>query len=485
MQALRYKGFTSSQAIASVDRDMFTAGLAGAVDEAEAQEIHARATRVHAAAAILITDFRTAAHFDVPWLPSATAADGTPPPIPNWEELFGSADYATFDPTRSVYSEGAYLADLLYYLRRLGGAGGTGDDDGPVGNPLKARRPDLWQVQLSADNTNLTLPVVDLVNELLESTVDPDTAIPAAQRQSSGDSATLRIQPQHVNTGAYDKLRTAVYPWDLPFDLWREQTDAYLGNLGVSRASLLETFGAAADSPTLLDDERLGLSSVTAQIIVGEAVTPTRTLADYYGRPASADLVHDMSTVRTLLDTGSMHYTDLIQLLDTRFVNPGGPLSIVVDADSPYDTTKMTVQGLDPAALDRLHRFVRLQRALGWSAADLDRAIDGGNNQGRLDRTTLRAVAAVKRPVEPAQPARRAGAGVLQRDRDPRLRRRPAAAAVRPSAGCLSPAATATWKPSPTRPRPSPRDAERLARRQPPQPTVLKAQQTFFSAYSK
>ncbi|MEU7144800.1 neuraminidase-like domain-containing protein [Nocardia sp. NPDC046473] len=396
MQSLRNNGFGSSFAVARLGRDTFASKVADGIDEADAHAIHARATEVHAAAVNLIADYRTAAHFDVPWLPSFAPADpGAPHPIPNWEELFGSADYGTFDDAHSVYGEAAYLVDLLYFLRRLGG----GDDrhEGTVADVLYARRGDLVDVDLSIDNTTLELPYVDLINELLESAVAPTTAIPPKQRQSSGDAATLRIQPQHVNNGAYDKLRTAVYPWDLPYDLWRDQTGSYLANLGVTRISLLETVGAAADSPTLRADERLGLNTVAAQIIAGEPLTPARTLADFYGNPPGPDLVTALANVRTLLDVGSLRYTELTELLDTRFVNPVAALSIKADADSRYDTTKMTLVGLDYAALDRLHRFVRLQRALGWSASTLDRAIFGSNSRGDLDRETLRTIGAVRK----------------------------------------------------------------------------------------
>ncbi|MFI7121771.1 neuraminidase-like domain-containing protein [Amycolatopsis sp. NPDC049868] len=393
MQALRDNGFTSAHSIASIGKDAFTSRLAGTIDESEAHAIHARAGHVHAAAANLVTDYRTAGQFDVPWLPGMAAADATAPlPIPDWEELFGSADYGTFAASRSMYGQPAYLVDLLYFLRRLGA--GTGENEGVVANALYARRDDLRDIQLSDDNTDLSLPYVDLVNELLESAVAPATAVHPKDRQSSGDPATLRIQPQHVNPGAYEKLRAAVYPWDLPFDLWREQTGSYLGNLGVSRVSLLETFGVAADSPDLLDDERLGLNSVAARIIAGEPLTPPRSLSDYYGMQASTDLVGDLRNVRTLLDAGSLRYTELTRLLDTRFVNPGGTLSITTNPDVPHDTTKMTLSGLDVAALDRLHRFARLQRALGWSATELDRAITGSG--GRLDRAALRSITAIR-----------------------------------------------------------------------------------------
>lgn len=405
MQALRDNGFTSAHAVAGLGRDMFARIVSDTVGADEAQRIHARATQVQATAANLLADLRTAGHFDVPWLPSMSdpAAGPSTHQIPDWEELFGPADYGTFAPCRSVHGQPAYLVDLLYYLRRLGG--GSDQDEGLVAKALYGRRndvaytrrDDLRDVELSDANTDLELPYVDLVNELLESIVAPDTAIAPARRQSSGDATTLRIQPQHVNPGAYEKLRAAVYPWDLPFDLYREQTDAHLVRAGATRVALLETLGAAPDSPNLLGDERLGLNTVAAQIIAGEQLTPGRSLAEFWGLPAAADPIRELTTVREVLVAGSLRYTDLTRLLDTRFINPAGAVRVTQNSDSPYDTTTMTLAGFDAGVLDRMHRFVRLQRALGWSAQDLDRAVGGGNNHGRLDRTTLRGIDAVRR----------------------------------------------------------------------------------------
>ena len=405
MQALRGNGFSSAHAVAMTDPSVFAARLGDSVDADEAKAIHARATRVHAAAVNLVADLRTAGHFDVPWLAKPAAATAQ---IPNWDELFGSPDYCACPDCRSIHGEAAYLVDLLQYLLRLApssdGFARPADipvpDQGVVADALYARRSDVVDLDLTCDNTNLAVPYIDLVNELLESAVAPDTAVPATARQSTGDQAQIRLQPQHLNPGAYDKLRTAVYPWDLPFDLWREQTNAYLKQLGVPRATLLAALGTYPIDPDETVNEQLGLAEVAGSIIAGEALTPPRTLAEYYGRPATTAgdaLAAEMATVRTLLDATGMRYADLVSALESRFVNPGGQAKIVPqDLTNPCNTETLRVQPLDAGTLERLHRFVRLQRALNWTSPQLDRVIAAGNNQGRLDRAMLRVVAAVR-----------------------------------------------------------------------------------------
>ncbi|MGW3285411.1 Tc toxin subunit A-related protein [Streptomyces sp. NPDC001002] len=433
MQALRAKGYTSSYDIASIGADSFARNVEGSLDAVTARQVHGRATQVHAAAVNLLAEMRTATQVPVPWLPgtgAATAADGTAPgsaetsadataslvQVPDWEDLFGSADYAVVEEYRSVYGQGAYLVDLLYYLRRLGhgrmpvpdqpddpSVPRSPTEDGYLALALYARRPDLWDLEITKENTELSVPYIDLVNELLESAVAPDTEVPAAERQSSGSGDELRIQPQFVNAAAYDKLRAAVFPWDLPFDLWREQTVTFLDHLGVNRRTLLDTLGTgtldADRSSALRTAENLGLSFNARRIIAGEALTPSRSLAEFYGRPVTTsdlDLATRLSNVRTLLDTAGLGYGELTDLLGTRFVNPGRTLTILADAELPYDTTKMTLQGLSTAALDRLHRFVRLLRAVGGTAAELDRLIQAADGSGLLDAAALRSIAAAR-----------------------------------------------------------------------------------------
>ena len=97
--------------------------------------------------------------------PSDGAGPGMLPVIaagPTLEELFGSLDYCQCDDCRSILSPAAYLVDLLDYLD---------NPPGVPGNPLDvllSRRPDLQYLPLTCDNTNVTLPYIDIVNETLE-----------------------------------------------------------------------------------------------------------------------------------------------------------------------------------------------------------------------------------------------------------------------------------------------------------------------------
>jgi hypothetical protein len=73
---------------------------------------------------------------------------------------------------------------------------------------LFARRPDLGDLDLSCDNTNVTLPQIDVANELLEDAVAPDpgfawTGALAAGVAPAGLVAALASQ------GFPDRLRNS------------------------------------------------------------------------------------------------------------------------------------------------------------------------------------------------------------------------------------------------------------------------------------
>ena len=107
--------------------------------------------------------------------------------LPSLQSLFGSLDYCECSDCRSVYSPGAYLVDLLQFLKQRAASGGFAN----ARDVLLARRPDLEYIALGCDNTDITLPYIDLVNELLESAIAPP-ATAVTLIQTTGTSAERR-----------------------------------------------------------------------------------------------------------------------------------------------------------------------------------------------------------------------------------------------------------------------------------------------------
>src|SRR5882724_4803842 len=171
---------------------------------------------------------------------------------PDYAALFGSVELCDCEHCRSIYSPAAYLVDLLQFLGPnipgitpldpritpldvlIGSSTKTWPDGPDKGKPIVGRRPDLAHIELSCDNTNKTLPYVDLVNEVLESYIAFDQSLPlktdangvpvvpstpAPNESTPGvTAAELGANTENTRDLAYEKLERAVYPFTLPFN---------------------------------------------------------------------------------------------------------------------------------------------------------------------------------------------------------------------------------------------------------------------------
>ena len=202
-------------------------------------------------------------------------------------------------------------------------------------------------------------------------------------RQTRGTPQERAANPQYVNEEAYEELRKQVFPWRLPFDLWVEETRAYLEHLGARRHEVMETFGAGT-RPELLADaavasERLGLSTFEAGIITGEVTGQPggATLGPWnlwgFGREAldGGNRIPDPANstawisagnwlevlagrVDVFLQQSGLKYADLLELLGSYAANPpvedGRAITIKPSDEGAPDTCELDrlfLDGLD------------------------------------------------------------------------------------------------------------------------------------------
>jgi hypothetical protein len=216
--------------------------------------------------------------------------------------------------------------------------------------------------------------------------------------QTFGTEADLAANPSHVNTSAYAEIATAVHPWSLPLDLWTLETRVWLDKAGVERAELMRAFQPqhAPFDPgdQAIACETAGLTKAEMQIISG---TDPHPLWEFWGLTqsnnpveipdpadpsntitAALDWVQALTHVRFFLRQSGLTYDELLSLRASRFVNSAGTLRIEsLDPNdlATCDTHKLIITDLTAPVLDRLHRFVRLWRKLGWTVRELDLAV--------------------------------------------------------------------------------------------------------------
>ena len=382
------------------------------------------------------------------------AVDDALKTLPTLEGLFGSLDLCECRHCNAVYGFAAYHTDCLQFLRKSSIV--------PF-NVLRQRRPDLEHIELTCENALTPLPYVDLVNEVLEFYVEHGELTKDLAHNTEGVTAEeLSANPQYVSDNAYEKLKTAIHGFHLPFNNPLEVTRAYLEHLGTSWHEVMTVFtppsgqadldraaeylglspeesvivrgqspaaaeefygwfpgdltpllasgdtgvfvqilqrklNTAGTSPALETDGKFDAKTAaalqafqTAQGLTADGKTGPQTWAALEGiEPDTLDFL--LGHVPTFLSRTELEYTDLVELVKTRFVNPdqtSTPLPdttvVLYSPNSVCDLEQTWIQHLDGTTLPRsqwkdIHRFLRLRNTLGWTMQELDKAIQSLN----------------------------------------------------------------------------------------------------------
>lgn len=397
----------------------------------------------------------------------------------NLQQLFGNQDYCECAHGASMYGPAAYLADLLHMLGR-GRANAAGLTALQV---LLDRRPDLAEIDLTGDNTEITLPYIDLVLEILEApeilvlprfppqsrhyrgngfdgslttgtvpdAMKNDFAILGVQLGGDHDVGGTSAGPWRIrdkNTGvkyclthsgahySYDlaiypqsvasavkgyrpfsnrtstvvgNVGTATFPWKLPFDTARDETNTWLEQLGATRAGVMQAISTDRWGDVETACEYLNISPAERRILNSALVeehkdwgfanaafaTPAEEIFDPIAGVVGVfvagrnQVVWEGGTVRERSDPPVWHallknvsllrsrarltHRELLSVLETRFVRAGGArLEITGDE---CNSGKMRLDLMNAELARRIHIFVRLWRKLGWTTVELDRAI--------------------------------------------------------------------------------------------------------------
>lgn len=410
--------------------------------------------------------------------------------FPSLEALFGALDYCACSECRSVYSPAAYMVDILRFLREKDAVAykrtavdvlfsrrpdiaetelSCTNTNTPVPYidlvnelletataPLSSFTP--FPIALSfastLDQRTISAALRDAFSPKLSSKAaieiqelgerwivtepayrytikrkDSQLIVTSRGRQTSGTKDELAANPEYVHQPAYDKLKTRVYPFHLPFHLPLEETRSYLLHLGVQRSQLAEALLPHRELATNLRDlqsakEALGLGPVQAAIITGSKVAvdgldlSTVHPNEYWGFALPNVVISDPSDPDTTLSgpwyrllsridlllkqagwtegtESGKGFVKLLELLDMRYVNPfltgsqTDRLLTIVSADpkdlNACELNKLVLWANAPTeaerdtmlvdAFGRMHRFLRLSLATGLSFRELDRIV--------------------------------------------------------------------------------------------------------------
>ncbi len=228
------------------------------------------------------------------------------------------------------------------------------------------------------------------------------TVFPAPQTSKTND--TLAVFPEHEIAGADQNLENAVFPFNLPLAMGKEEANIFLKAKGVRLSDVLEAFTTESLATIFQDGKSalayLNLVQAEAAAIIAPASTPTFRLWGFdTASPVSIpnpteptlNLVGPWTDLLVLvpvfLQRSGLTYEQLLDLLDTQFMHLDVDLTIApagihiaasADALTTCDITQFQIAHLnDPhwadSTLRRISFFIRLWRHLGWTMHEVDR----------------------------------------------------------------------------------------------------------------
>lgn len=291
--------------------------------------------------------------------------------IPGYQDIFGDLAFCECEHCQSIYSPAAYFVDLMQFIDRyVVSKHFTGTKSNHVLN-LKVRRPDLWSLPLTCENTSTLVPYLDIINEILESYIAKKKGF--AGDLNNRDEVEDFVYKSEIALEKPGTWKNSVHAFSQPFHLPLESVATYLGHFDKTREEIAILLEEPQDE---ISKTRLNLSEKEYQLITTPDASPS-FINRVYGITftVAAGKITPFNA-QSLLKPMSLNRKELGRILKSQFVTNNGTDNIVIqgekiDANSIQNDIER-VKNLTYDALDRAHRFVRLWRKTNWAIEDLD-----------------------------------------------------------------------------------------------------------------
>ena len=270
--------------------------------------------------------------------------------IDGFDDLFGNQNYCGCEHCRSIFGAAAYFTDRMYFIQE--NVSEKHFDPHLPDHPLylKNRRPDLWELKLTCENTNTELPYLQIVIEVLESFI----------KRSKGIE------------DAYEFIYEADYYTKLPVHIPLEELRIYLEYYNISLEALYKKLGAFNEK---ILRETLNLSKEEVHIITTDDPNQTHIK---FGSTALSKL-----WVQPFIQMLGISRDELDELLAARFITDFEKLRIE-KIDQPDDIQRFQerISGMTKPLLDILYRYYLLWRKTSWTLLEFDLVMRALKRQG-------------------------------------------------------------------------------------------------------
>ncbi|MBB6503010.1 neuraminidase-like domain-containing protein [Pedobacter cryoconitis] len=229
--------------------------------------------------------------------PIAESLSSTFQDLASYQDYFGNLDYCDCEECKSIFGPAAYLVDLLRIIDR----GITKPNTSiPSGLHLFDRRPDLQTIELTCENTNGLIPYLQIVNNLLASTLEN----------------ALRKSKSLIGDDLYLTLANTYYPFNLPFNLPLQQVETVMNNQNIA---LSDIAAALTKGTTISADQARKILGLSVETLSNLKSPPTAqlpaVLSANYGLTVTTGNLNGLDQVNTFLQQTSLSLTDLNAVL--------------------------------------------------------------------------------------------------------------------------------------------------------------------------
>ena len=299
--------------------------------------------------------------------------------IPGFDDLFGALAFCDCKNCHSILGPAAYFVDLMTFIdEQISQEHFTGALEDHV-LALKSRRPDLWTLELTCENTHELMPYLEIINEILENAVATDL----------GFEDDFADRPAVFEKVYAETLTQGEDSFEQPFHLPIEQLKIYLSHFERTLADAAHAVGAPIARPAL----ELSPEAFTVLITPEDNVF---NLEQWYG--LDFDLDGDIIAAfdaQDLVSATGLTRNELGRALNSWYVTEARSVGVAIRGEKRSRESVQNdierVRGLKLSSLDRLHRFTRLWRALGWTIEEVDLALEHLDQEGLSSEISARA----------------------------------------------------------------------------------------------
>lgn len=304
--------------------------------------------------------------------------------IPGYQDLFGSLSFCDCEHCQSIFSPAAYFVDLMRFIERnVVDEHFDADKSNDVLN-LEVRRPDLWELPLTCENTDTLVPYLVIINEILESYIANKT--PEFNGDLSDRAAVegfVYKQEIALELPANIVWKGKVSSFSQPFHLPLESLFAYLGHFEHTREDIAKLLNKSKE---VVSKAKLNIAEKEFQLITQADITPTFLNKVYsITFTVQAGKIKPFDT-QLLLKPMGLTRKELGRLINTQYVTNNDVDNIVIQGEKKSNDSIQNdierVKNLTFDALDRAHRFVRLWNKTSWSIEELDLILIQLNSTG-------------------------------------------------------------------------------------------------------